>query len=126
MVIVDRILVGWVLSALLPFVNQALMTEIEEQILVPTVHGMRRRRTPFHGILYAGLMLTSQGPKVLEFNVRFGDPECQALCIRLESSLLELIDAAVDRRLNEIAVTNMEIWSECYCRYGFGGLSRHG
>ena len=47
-------------------------------------------------------MLTAQGPKVLEFNVRFGDPECQALCIRLESSLLELIDAAVDRRLNEI------------------------
>jgi phosphoribosylamine--glycine ligase len=86
-----------------PFVTQSLMTEIEEQILVPTVHGMRRRRTPFHGILYAGLMLTSQGPKVLEFNVRFGDPECQALCIRLESSLLELIDAAVDRRLNEIA-----------------------
>ena len=45
-----------------PFVTQSLMTEIEEQILVPTVHGMRRRRTPFHGILYAGLMLTSQGP----------------------------------------------------------------
>ena len=85
-----------------PFVTQSLMTEIEEQILVPTVHGMRRRRTPFHGILYAGLMLTSQGPKVLEFNVRFGDPECQALCIRLESSLLELLDAAVDRRLNEV------------------------
>ncbi len=85
-----------------PFVTQSLMAEIEEQILVPTVHGMRRRRTPFHGILYAGLMLTAQGPKVLEFNVRFGDPECQALCIRLESSLLELIDAAVDRRLNEI------------------------
>ena len=85
-----------------PFVTQSLMTEIEEQILVPTVHGMRRRRTPFHGILYAGLMLTSQGPKVLEFNVRFGDPECQALCIRLESSLLELLDAAVDRRLHEV------------------------
>lgn len=85
-----------------PFVDDALLTEIEERILVPTVHGMRRRRTPFHGVLYAGLMLTSQGPKVLEFNVRFGDPECQALLVRLESSLIDLIDAAVDCRLAEL------------------------
>ena len=85
-----------------PFVDDALRQEIEERILVPTVHTMRRRRTPFHGVLYGGLMLTAQGPKVLEFNVRFGDPECQALLARMESSLLELLDAAVDRRLAEL------------------------
>jgi phosphoribosylamine--glycine ligase len=64
---------------------------------------MRRSKVPFHGVLYAGLMLTPQGPKVLEFNARFGDPECEALLARLDSSLLELLDAAVDRRLEAVA-----------------------
>ena len=86
-----------------PFVNAAMLSEIEEQILVPTIHAMKRGRTPFQGLLYAGLMLTAQGPKVLEFNVRFGDPECQPLMVLLESSLLELLDAAVDGRLEDVA-----------------------
>jgi len=87
-----------------PFVDEPLLREIEARILVPTVHAMRRAKVPFHGILYAGLMLTPQGPKVLEFNARFGDPECQALLVRLESSLLELLDAATDRRLDTVAI----------------------
>ena len=85
-----------------PFVDAEMLADIEARILVPTAHAMRRAKVPFQGILYAGLMLTSQGPKVLEFNARFGDPECEALLVRLESSLLELLDAAVDRRLDEI------------------------
>ena len=52
---------------------------IEEHVLVPTVHQMKRSRRPFRGVLYAGLMITNQGPKVLEYNVRFGDPECQPI-----------------------------------------------
>jgi phosphoribosylamine--glycine ligase len=86
-----------------PFVDANLLADIEARILVPTVHAMRRARVPFHGLLYAGLMLTPQGPKVLEFNARFGDPECEALVPLLDSSLLELFDAAVDRRLHEVA-----------------------
>jgi phosphoribosylamine--glycine ligase len=86
-----------------PFVDAALLADIEARILVPTVHAMRRSKVPFHGVLYAGLMLTAQGPKVLEFNARFGDPECEALMVRLDSSLLELLDAAVDRRLDAVA-----------------------
>ncbi|MFM8578712.1 MAG: phosphoribosylamine--glycine ligase [Planctomycetaceae bacterium] len=86
-----------------PFISPELEVEIEERILVPTIHAMKRARVPFQGVLYAGLMLTSQGPKVLEFNARFGDPECQALMVRLESSLLDLLDAAVDRRLSSMA-----------------------
>lgn len=82
-----------------PFIDAELLAEIEAKILVPTVHAMRRAKVPFQGVLYAGLMLTSQGPKVLEFNARFGDPECEPLLLRMESSLLELLDAAVDRRL---------------------------
>jgi len=85
-----------------PFVDAAMLAEIEERILVPTLHAMRRAKVPFQGVLYAGLMLTAQGPKVLEFNARFGDPECEALLMRLDSSLLDMLDAAVDRRLESI------------------------
>ncbi len=85
-----------------PFVDEAMLADIEARILVPTVHAMRRSKVPFHGVLYAGLMLTSQGPKVLEFNARFGDPECEALLMRLDSSLLELLDATVDRTLDAV------------------------
>ena len=86
-----------------PFVDADLLADIEARILVPTVHAMRRAKVPFHGLLYAGLMLTPQGPKVLEFNARFGDPECEALVPLLDSSLVDLFDAAVDRRLHEVA-----------------------
>lgn len=86
-----------------PFVDAEMLSAIEEQILVPTIHAMKRGRTPFQGVLYAGLMLTAQGPKVLEYNVRFGDPECQPLMVLLKSSLLELLDAAVDGRLEDVA-----------------------
>ena len=86
-----------------PFVDADLLADIEARILVPTVHAMRRAKVSFHGVLYAGLMLTAQGPKVLEFNARFGDPECEALLPLLDSSLLELLDATVDRRLEEAA-----------------------
>ena len=82
-----------------PFIDEPLLAEIEARILVPTVHAMRRAKVPFQGVLYAGLMLTAQGPKVLEFNARFGDPECEPLLLRMESSLLELLDATVDRTL---------------------------
>ena len=85
-----------------PFVDAELLADIEARILVPTAHAMRRAKVPFQGVLYAGLMLTAQGPKVLEFNARFGDPECEALLMRLESSLLELLDAAADRRLDAV------------------------
>ena len=85
-----------------PFVDAELLADIEARILVPTVHAMRRAKVPFQGVLYAGLMLTAQGPKVLEFNARFGDPECEALMVLFESSLLDLLDAVADRRLEAV------------------------
>lgn len=85
-----------------PVVDEDLMTKIESDVLVPVVHAMKRARRPFKGILYAGLMLTPAGPKVLEFNVRFGDPECQPLLMKLKSDLFEVLDAAADGRLGEI------------------------
>jgi phosphoribosylamine--glycine ligase len=86
-----------------PIVDDDTLHLIEEHVLVPTVHAMKRSRRPFAGVLYAGLMLTNQGPKVLEYNVRFGDPECQPILMRLESDLVDLLEATVDGRLDELA-----------------------
>jgi phosphoribosylamine--glycine ligase len=86
-----------------PMVDDTMLAWIEEHVLVPTVHAMKRSRNPFSGVLYAGLMLTNQGPKVLEYNVRFGDPECQPLLMRLRSDLVDILEATIDRRLEEIA-----------------------
>ena len=85
-----------------PLVDGEMLHWIEEHVLVPTVHALKRGRTPFKGVLYAGLMITNQGPKVLEYNVRFGDPECQPLLMRLKTDLVDILDAAVDDRLEEL------------------------
>ena len=87
-----------------PIVTDELLAEVERDILVPTVHGMKRQRCPFTGVLYAGLMITAAGPKVLEFNVRFGDPEAQPIFMRLKSDLVEVIEAVLDGRLDEVSL----------------------
>ena len=74
-----------------------------EHILVPTVHAMKRSRRPFRGVLYAGLMMTHQGPRVLEYNVRFGDPECQPILMRLRTDLLDIFEATWERRLDRLS-----------------------
>jgi phosphoribosylamine--glycine ligase len=84
-----------------PLATPELLQQIEKDILVPTVHAMKRGRRAFRGVLYAGLMVTNQGPRVLEFNCRFGDPETQPLLMRLRSDLLDLLEAVVDGRLDE-------------------------
>jgi len=85
-----------------PLITPQLLDEIIEKVLVPTVHTMKREGRPFRGILYAGLMITSQGPKVLEFNVRLGDPETQPVLMRLKSDLAELLFAAAEGRLKKL------------------------
>ena len=83
-------------------VTPELMDEVIDRVLVPTVHTMKRERSPFRGILYAGIMVTNQGPRVLEFNVRFGDPEIQPVLMRLKSDLAQVLFAAADGKLKEI------------------------
>ncbi len=85
-----------------PLIDDETLRDVEEKVLVPVVHAMKRARRPFRGVLYAGLMFTNQGPKVLEFNVRFGDPECQPLLMRLKTDLFDVLEAAADGRLEEI------------------------
>jgi phosphoribosylamine---glycine ligase len=84
-----------------PLGTPDLLEQVDREILVPTVHAMKRGRRPFRGVLYAGVIVTSQGPRVLEYNCRFGDPETQPLLVRLKTDLLDLIEAVVDERLNE-------------------------
>jgi phosphoribosylamine---glycine ligase len=78
------------------------MTEwILHHIAQPTVRGMAEEGTPFSGVLYCGLMMTAKGPQVLEYNARFGDPETQAILVRLESDLVDALEACIDGRLSE-------------------------
>jgi phosphoribosylamine--glycine ligase len=91
-----------------PLGTPELLHTIEEEILVPTVHAMKRGRRPFRGVLYAGVMVTKQGPRVLEFNCRFGDPETQPLLMRLKTDLLDLLEATVDGKLDEFGEGKLE------------------
>jgi phosphoribosylamine--glycine ligase len=75
-----------------------------EHMAQRVVDGMKAEGTPFVGVLFVGLMMTSDGPKVLEFNTRFGDPETEAIVLRLETDLLEIFEAAVDGRLDELTI----------------------
>ncbi|MDO5582099.1 MAG: phosphoribosylamine--glycine ligase [Planctomycetia bacterium] len=75
---------------------------IEANVLVPTVHELNRMEVPFKGVLYAGLMMTPQGPQVLEYNARFGDPECQPLLMRLKTDLVDVMEAVIDGKLGTL------------------------
>jgi phosphoribosylamine--glycine ligase len=79
-----------------PAIDDARAREICAEVHQPVLDVMARRGSPFHGVLYAGLMMTAHGAKALEFNVRFGDPETQAILPRLRSDLLDLLEAACE------------------------------
>jgi phosphoribosylamine--glycine ligase len=88
-------------------VPQMTETEIEQavrNVLIPTAQAMIKEGRPFTGILYAGLMMTTEGPKVIEFNARFGDPETQVVLPRLQTDLVEIIEASLDHQLSQIDV----------------------
>lgn len=84
-----------------PVLTSELLSEVEEKILRPTVAGLLSEGIIFKGVLYAGLMITSRGPKVLEYNVRFGDPECQVVLPRLKSDLPTIMLSVIHRSLRE-------------------------
>ena len=85
-----------------PILTPAMAADVMERIIRPTVAAMRARGTPFVGILYAGLMLTAEGPKLIEYNVRFGDPEAQVLLPRLRTDLVALMLAACEGTLDQV------------------------
>jgi phosphoribosylamine--glycine ligase len=77
-----------------PVMTPAMTERVMADIIQPTLAEMRKLGAPFRGVLYAGLMITASGPKLIEYNVRFGDPECQALMLRLESDILPVLASA--------------------------------
>ena len=96
-----------------PIITSEAMKIIEARVIEPTIRGLRRAGTPFKGVLYAGLMITAQGPMVLEFNVRFGDPETQAILPRLKTDLVAIMLAACNEGLNKVKLE----WDarDCVC-----------
>ena len=87
------------------FYSEELEDECMKTIFKPTVDAMNKEGRPFKGVLYFGLMLTEDGPKVLEYNARFGDPETQVVLPRLENDLLEIFDAIIDERLDKVKIS---------------------
>ncbi len=87
-----------------PVVTEKIMNQITREVLVPIVDGMNRNDTPYKGILYAGIMITAGGPRVLEFNVRFGDPETQPILMRLKSDLIEVCLAVCNGTLEDVTL----------------------
>ncbi len=85
-----------------PVVDAAMAGRIMAEVVEPTVAGMREEGRPFKGVLFAGLMITAEGPRLIEYNVRFGDPECQALAMRLKSDLLPALLAVADGQLAHV------------------------
>ena len=96
-----------------PFLNDAQLTDTGKKILDPWLRGCAAEGIDFHGILYPGIMLTKSGPKVLEFNARFGDPETQVYLTRLENDLVELLDASVNGTLDKIEMKWSPMASVC-------------
>ena len=90
-----------------PIMDAAMSSSVMEEIIMPTVNGLAEMACPYQGILFAGLMITSEGPKLIEYNCRFGDPECQVLMMRLQNDLIDLIFATCEGRLGG----QMPVWS---------------
>jgi phosphoribosylamine--glycine ligase len=85
-----------------PVMTPEMTARTYREIIEPTIRRMRARGTPFTGVLFAGLMITAEGPKLIEYNVRFGDPECQVLMLRLKSDALDLLEATARGNLRHV------------------------
>jgi phosphoribosylamine--glycine ligase len=96
-----------------PVLTDAALKKVLDEILLPTVQAMEKENCPYQGILYAGLMITKNGIKVLEFNARFGDPETQPLMMRLQSDIVPLFEACIDGNLQNQSVTWIPQSSVC-------------
>ena len=87
-----------------PFVTDELLKNIEINIVAPTIEAMSAEDAPFSGLIYPGFMLTNDGPKILEYNARFGDPEAQTYVRLLDTDILDIFNACIDEKLNEIEI----------------------
>jgi phosphoribosylamine--glycine ligase len=109
-------------------VDATVHRDIHVRILKPLLDGLKRKGVRYQGVLYVGLMITDEGPKVLEFNARFGDPECQPVIMRLKSDLVPLLEAAIEGRLNRVESEWEDGASVCVvlCAGGYPGAYQKG
>ena len=98
-----------------PVVTQSIEDRVLREVVTPLMTGLKRKGIVYRGVIYVGLMITKTGPKVLEFNARFGDPECQVIMMRLKSDLVPLLQATVDGTLRMFARNGtripLSVWS---------------
>ncbi len=87
-----------------PVMTPEMTARAMDEIVLPTMRAMKAMGAPYKGVLYAGLMITAEGPKLIEYNVRFGDPECQVLMLRLMSDLVPALLAVVRRHARRISI----------------------
>ena len=113
---------GMGVVAPVPLLSDAQLDEVMETIITPTLTGLRAEGLSYRGVLFIGLMLTDEGVKVLEYNVRFGDPETQAVLPLLESDLLELLEATAAGRLHEVTPRWSHSASACVVLARAGGI----
>ena len=106
-----------------PAVTAEMHDRILREILTPLLAGLKNRTIDYRGVIYVGLMMTQAGPKVLEFNARFGDPECQPIMMRLKSDLIPLLEATIDRKLDRIQAEWYDEPAVCVvlCAKGYPG-----
>jgi phosphoribosylamine--glycine ligase len=111
-----------------PVVTPEIHRRIMEEILEPLLRGLKKKDIRYRGVLYVGLMLTADGPKVLEFNARFGDPECQPLMLRFKSDLVTLIEATIDGKLDRVKTEWTDDAAVCVvlCAGGYPGSYEKG
>jgi len=111
-----------------PVVTPAVHQRILDEVLRPLLAGLKKRGIRYRGVIYVGLMVTPEGPKVLEFNARFGDPECQPIMMRLKSDLVPLLEATVDGRLDEVQPQWHDDAAVCVvlCSAGYPGVYEKG
>src|SRR3990172_8775386 len=91
-----------------PIIDTEMQDRIMKEVMLPAVNALKAEGCPYEGILYAGIMLTPEGPKVLEFNCRFGDPEAQSILMRLQSDILDIMNAVIDKKLDRMEIE----WSD--------------
>jgi phosphoribosylamine--glycine ligase len=105
-----------------------LLDRIVREVVEPTLTGVRSEGFPFHGILFLGLMLTGEGPKLLEYNVRFGDPETQAILVRLKTNLVDIFQATIAEKLDQLGIEWSDESSACVvlASRGYPGKYRKG
>jgi phosphoribosylamine--glycine ligase len=96
-----------------PIMNMTLQNQIMSEAIIPTIEGLKKDKMPYKGVLFAGFMITKTGPKLLEFNVRFGDPETQVLMARLDEDLVTILFNSANGRLEQNSVKLKETTALC-------------